>query len=79
MFLQITKDAVDSYKAGQRIPSCQLRAEWTKQSKPLQLTYEVTLEGAKEPYNYLCIVLDCDSISPAGIPSNLLDQCVYAL
>ena len=23
--------------------------------------------------------LDCDPISPAGIPSNLLDQYVYAL
>ena len=79
MFLQITKKAVDSYRTGQRIPSCQLRAEWTKQSKPLQLTYHVTLEGAKKPYNCLCIVLDCDLISPAGIPSNLLDQYVYAL
>ena len=79
MFLQITKEAVDSYKTGQRIPSCQLTAEWTKQSKPLQSTHQVTLEGAKEPYNYLFIVLDCDSISPAGITSNVLDQCVYAL
>ena len=79
MFLQITKKAVDSYRTGQRIPSCQLRAEWTEQSKPLQLKYQMTLEGAKKPYNYLCIVLDCDPNPPAGIPSNLLDQYVYAL
>ena len=77
-FSQITKEAVDSYKTGQRIPSCQLRAEWTKQSKPLQLTHQVTLEGAKQPYNYLCIVLDCDSITPAGIPSIYLVS-VYGL
>jgi len=65
MFLQITKEDVDSYKPKQRIPSCQLRAEWTEQSQPLQLTHKVILEGAKEPYNYFRIVLD--SIPSAGI------------
>ena len=79
MFLQIIKEDVDSYNTGQRIPSCQLTAEWTNQSKPLRSTHQVTLKGAKEPYNYLCIVLDCDSISQAGRPSHLLDQSVYVL
>ena len=72
MFLQITKEDVDSHKPNQRIPSCQLTAEWTKKSKPSRLIHKVTLTGAKEPFNYFCIVLDCGSISPAGIPPTLM-------
>ena len=59
-FTQITKEDVDSFEMAEReIPSCQLRAEWTGQDKqPSQLTYKVTLEGAKAPDNYFCIVLE---------------------
>ena len=60
--MQITKEWVDSFETGREIPSCQIRAEWTKQGKPSQLTHEVTLKGAKEPRNYFYIELD--SISP---------------
>ena len=49
---------MDSFKPGQRIPSCQLTAGWTKENKPSQLIYKVTLEGAKEPSNFFHIVLD---------------------
>jgi len=59
---------VDSYKPGQGIPSCQLTAEWTNEGKPSRLIHKVTLEGAKEPFNYFRIVLDCNSISSAGMP-----------
>ena len=62
--LQITKKEVDSFSPGRRIPSCQLKAQWTKKSKPSQFTHKVTLEGAKEPSNYFCIDFDCDSTTP---------------
>lgn len=67
MFLQITREKVDNFmiktETG-RIPSCQLTAVWTKESKPPVLVHQVTLEGAKESSNYFSIVLDCDSIPP---------------
>ena len=64
---QITKEAVDSFSPGQVFPSCQLIAEWTKESKPMRLTHKVTLVGAKEPSNYFTIVLDTGP-TPPGIP-----------
>ena len=60
--IQITKEHVDSFESGQEIPSCQIRAEWTKQDKPSTLTHLVTLKGAKKPNNYFYIALD--SIPP---------------
>ena len=60
---QITKEEVDIYKPGRHIPSCKLKAEWTKQSKPLRLIHKVTLKGAKQPF--INIDLDCDPI-PLG-------------
>ena len=69
MFLQITKEDVDSFETGKGIPSCQLTAVWTKPSKPPVLIHQVTLEGAKEPSNYFSIVLDCDP-TPPGIPTS---------
>ena len=44
-----------------QIPSCQLTAVWTKESKPPVLVHQVTLKGAKESSNFFSIVLDCDS------------------
>ena len=64
---QITKQQVDSFSPGQAIPSCQLRAEWTEQSKPVRLTHKVTLSGAKEPFKYIYIELDPDP-TPPGTP-----------
>ena len=60
--VQITKEKVDSFEIGREIPSCEIRAEWTKQDKPSQLTHLVTLNGAKKPNNYFYIELD--SIPP---------------
>ena len=63
--LQITKKNVDSFESsGQKIPSCQIRAEWTKQDKPSTLTHLVTLNGAKKPNNVFLIELD--SIPPVA-------------
>ena len=58
---------MDNFKTGQVIPSCQLTAVWTKQDKPSPLIYQVTLDGAKEPFTFINMVLaDFDSISQAG-------------
>ena len=64
---QITKQEVDSFSPGQCIPSCLLRAVWTKKSRPSVLLHEVTLSGAKELNNYFTIVLEPDS-TPPGKP-----------
>ena len=56
--VQITKENVDSFDTGREIPSCHIRAEWTKQDKPSTLTHLVTLKGAKKPNNYFYIELD---------------------
>ena len=49
---------MDSFETGREVPSCQVRAEWTEQGKPSQLTHLVTLKGAKKPNNYFYIELD---------------------
>ena len=65
--VQITKEVVDSYnfETGWGIPSCQLIALWTAQSRPSQLIHTVTLKGTKK-LSYFSIVLDSDSISLAS-------------
>ena len=63
---QISKMHVDSFETGQGIPSCQIRAEWTKLGKPSQLVHAVTLKGAKEPNNYFYIELDSIPPDTAG-------------
>ena len=68
------KEDVDNFETRKGIPSCQLTAVWTKQSKPSQLIHEITLEGAKKPSNYFCIVLDPDSTTKYG---ELLTQLLY--
>jgi len=69
--LQIYKNEVDTFCPGKRIPSCHLKAEWTKQSNPSRLTYKVNLEGAKQN-SYFLIELNCDS-TPPGI--YLIERC----
>lgn len=89
MFLQITREKVDNFmiktETG-RIPSCQLTAVWTKESKPPVLVHQVTLKGAKESSNYFSIVLDCDTIPPvtgkllslsATLPCVCVRVCVH--
>ena len=59
LVLQIAKKNVDSFgPSGQKIPSCQIRAEWTKQDKPSPLAHLVTLKGARRPNNFFYIELD---------------------
>ena len=43
---------VDSFDSRQRIPSCQLVAQWTRQGKPSRLIHKVTVNGTKEPFNF---------------------------
>ena len=56
--IQILKEDVDSSGAMHKFPHCELTAMWTGQGKPSQLAHEVTLNGAKKPFNYFRIVLD---------------------
>ena len=53
--IQITKQQVDGFRPGQRIPSCQFQAEWIAEESPVKWSYKVTLEGAEEPFNFLTI------------------------
>ena len=64
--IQITKEHVDSFKSGQEMSSCQIRAEWAKLGKPSTLTHLVTLKGAKKPNNYFYIELDSIPPDTAG-------------
>ena len=61
--IQIIKKDVDSSGTMHEFPHCELTALWTGQGKPLRLTHEVTLNGAKEPYDCFLIVLD---LNPPG-------------
>ena len=55
---QIMKEAVDNYQPGMQIPSCSLLFNWTRDSPPVNETYTLRLQGAREPYNYFNI--DCE-------------------
>ena len=72
--VQITKEDVDSFEAGQEIPCCQLTAVWTKQGDPSHLRQKVTLVGATATNNYFNIVLD--STPPDTTGGELLTQTV---
>ena len=61
--IQIFKKDVDSSGTMHAFPHCELTAMWTGQGKPSQLAHEVTLNGAKKPYNCFLIVLD---VTPPG-------------
>ena len=65
LVLQITKEAVDNFKTGRILPSCQLTAVWTKESTPSVVIHQMILRGAKTSSSYISIVLNCDSI-PLG-------------
>ena len=73
--VQITKEDVDTYEAGQEIPCCQLTAVWTKQGEqPSKLSQKVTLIGATAANNYFSIVLN--STPPDTTGGELLTQTV---
>ena len=48
--LQVTKDEVDSYLPGKRIPHCELAAYFVGESVT-RLVYQLVLLGAKPPRN----------------------------
>ena len=75
--VQITKEDVDSFEAGQEIPCCQLTAVWTKQGDPSHLRQKVTLTGATATNNYFNIVLD--STPPDTSGGELLAQTVSSV
>jgi len=53
---QITKNQVDRFVPGCRVPSCQLYVQWSgQQQQPMELVHRVDLLGAKQPYNFFFI------------------------
>ena len=56
--IQIFKEDVNSSETGHELPHCELTAMWSGQGIPSQLVHQVTLNGAKRPFNYFRIVLD---------------------
>ena len=58
------KDHVDSFTPGKLLPYCQLRIQWNGKRKPVAaLCHQVTLMGAKKPYNFITIESDPLQIS----------------
>ena len=71
--LQITKAKVDSFKLGQRLPSCQLQVKWSGEGRPPDFMLMVKLQGAKKPSNFFHITLHCESPSEGTcLPHNWL-------
>ena len=68
-YYQITKDQVDRYVPGRRVPSCQLYVKWTgQQEQPhVELVHRVDLLGAKEPCNFFLIRLPALPAPPQGL------------
>jgi len=56
IFLQITKNGVDQFVPGKRVPSCQLYVKQNgQQEQSDELSYRIYLVGAKEPFNFFYI------------------------
>ena len=52
---------MDNFKAGRRIPTCQLKVVCTQKENPVDLDYKLNLLGARKPYNFMYF-----SISPGS-------------
>ena len=57
--LQIQKAEVDRFVPGQRMPSCKLLVQWTKNEPPVDLIHKVELLGAKGSDNFFVIFIEC--------------------
>ena len=55
LIVQVTKHQVDIFEPGKRVPSCQLRLDWNGNEQPTALCHHVTINGAKEPFNFIAI------------------------
>ena len=49
------KHRVDSFRPGQKPPSCCLSVEWTRDVNPVKLKHRKSLLGAMEPFNFFYI------------------------
>ena len=49
------KRRVDSFRPGQKPPSCCLSVEWTRDDNPVKLKHRISLLGAMEPSNFFYI------------------------
>ena len=56
---QISKMDADQFEPGQWIPECQLVVQWERKvQRPVPLRHKVDLKGAKEPYDFIYLILD---------------------
>ena len=63
--LQIAERDANEFKKGKWIPQCELMMKWKQDNeKPGRLEYKVILNGAREHWNYLNLVLDPREGSP---------------
>ena len=66
--IQVTKEQVDYFKPGRRIPCCQMRATHPPvgDDQTPELTHRVQLKGARQPFNSLTI---------SFIPTTIHGEC----
>ena len=67
---KITKQEVDSFNPGQRIPSLQLKAKPKEDCQLSELTYPLRLVGAKQPKNLIVIEIEVPPIANAPPSQN---------
>ena len=54
LLIQLTKQQVDCFWKGPRIPNCQLSIKWiNEKNPPVSMMYRLKLVGAKEPFNFI--------------------------
>lgn len=61
--MQITKQQVNEFTPGQRIPCCQVQVKLEKDKKPVELEHKVKLLGAKKDFNFFTITCTPDGMS----------------
>ena len=56
--VQVTKKQVDNFREGKSTPCCQVKAKVSDRRKKIPtLIYQISLQGAKYPYNFVTIEL----------------------
>ena len=55
IYMQVTKKQVDNFRQGKLTPCCQVKAQVLERENVQSLKYQVSLQGAKYPYD-ICII-----------------------
>ena len=57
IYMQVTKKQVDNFRQGKLTPCCQVKAQVLERENVQSLKYQVSLQGAKYPYDICTIDL----------------------